>query len=307
MMPANYGNSYRIVQAPGFVAISYEMVHETRIIPLAGPPPLGRDIRQYMGDARGRWEGDTLVVETTNLRDAYRGANPERVRYVERFTPVSPHVLEWSFTVDDASTWTRPWTFAMPLTRNDAEAILEYACHEGNRAMANLLTGARAAEMAADAAGPTPSPAARLEAVRADASPVPSKLAGAWVLESADGGFGGRRAFAGFSVATRLAVSVSAGAVTVETDTGTQGLVQTAVYRLDGSDNDVPGPLGWRTAARASLTDDRLAVAITRSIQQPDGSPIVFEIEDVYTVADGALTLERSQGGRTQTLVYRRP
>ncbi len=91
MMPTNYGNSYRIVQAPGHVAITYEMVHETRIIPLDGRAPLARSIRQYMGDARGHWDGDTLVVETTNFRDepAYRGSNPDALRLIERFTAIS--------------------------------------------------------------------------------------------------------------------------------------------------------------------------------------------------------------------------
>jgi hypothetical protein len=148
MMPANYGNSYRIVQAPGYVAISYEMVHETRIIPLDGRPQLGAAIRQYMGEPRGHWDGNTLVVETTNFRDepAYRGSNPATMRLVERFTATGPNKVEWAETIDDPSTWTRPWTFAMPLTRNDDEAIFEYACHEGNLAMSHLLSAARAEE-----------------------------------------------------------------------------------------------------------------------------------------------------------------
>ena len=150
MMPTNYGNSYRIVQGPGFVAISYEMVHETRVIPLDGRPKVGEAIRGYMGDARGYWDGNSLVVETTNFRDepAYRGSNPRTLRLIERFTPTSPDKIEWSVTVDDRTSWSRPWTFAMPLTRNDKEAIFEYACHEGNRAMANLLSAARAQEKA---------------------------------------------------------------------------------------------------------------------------------------------------------------
>jgi hypothetical protein len=150
MMPTNYGNSYRIVQGPGFVAISYEMVHETRIIPLDGRPAIGDAIRHYMGDARGHWDGTTLVVETTNFKDdpVYRGSNPRALRLIERFTPTSADKVEWSVTVDDPTSWNRPWTFAMPLTRNDKEAMFEYACHEGNRAMANLLSAARAQEKA---------------------------------------------------------------------------------------------------------------------------------------------------------------
>jgi hypothetical protein len=150
MMPAIYGNSYRIVQAPGVVAIQYEMVHETRIIPLDGRPHVGKEIRGHMGDARGWWEGDTLVVETTNFREesVYRGANPDVLTITERFTPISPERVEWRVTLEDATTWSRPWTFAMPLTRSDDEEIVPYECHEGNRAMANILSAARADEKA---------------------------------------------------------------------------------------------------------------------------------------------------------------
>jgi len=148
MLPAIYGDSYQIVQGPGFVAIRYEMVHETKVIPLDDRPHLGRDLAFDMGDSRGRWEGDTLVVETTNLtgRSAYRNANPETLRIVERFTPTAPDILEWTVTIDDPSTWTRPWTFSLPLTMNDREPVMEYACHEGNYAMHNMLSGSRAEE-----------------------------------------------------------------------------------------------------------------------------------------------------------------
>lgn len=151
MMPTNYGNSYTIVQAPGVVAIRYEMIHETRIIPLDGRAPVGAGIRQYMGDARGRWEGDTLVVETTNFRadSVYRDANPDTLRLVERFTRTASDRVEWTVTVVDPDTWMRPWTFSMPLTMNPAERLIEYACHEGNRALANMLSAARAEEAAA--------------------------------------------------------------------------------------------------------------------------------------------------------------
>jgi len=151
MMPAIYGNSYGIVQAPGYVAIRYEMIHETRVIPLDGSRHLASGIRSYMGDPRGRWDGDTLVVETTNFRDetAYRGANPATFRLVERFTRVSPDKVRWAVTIDDPSTWTRPWSFAMPLTLDDSEQLVSYECHEGNYAIANILSAARAEEKAA--------------------------------------------------------------------------------------------------------------------------------------------------------------
>jgi hypothetical protein len=104
-----------------------------------------------MGDARGHWEGDTLVVETTNVRDetAYRGSSAATVRLVERFTRTAPDKVWWAVTVNDPSTWTRPWTFAMPLTADDGEVQFDYECHEGNYAMANILSGARAEEKAA--------------------------------------------------------------------------------------------------------------------------------------------------------------
>jgi hypothetical protein len=148
MLPGGYGNSYQIVQSPGYVAIRYEMVHETRVIPLDGSPHLPRSLRFDMGDARGRWEGETLVVETTNFieRSAYRGANAATLRLFERFTRTSPTTVEWSVTVDDPSTWARPWTFSMPLTQNDEEAVELYECHEGNQAISNVLRAARAAE-----------------------------------------------------------------------------------------------------------------------------------------------------------------
>ena len=151
MMPTLYGNSYHIVQSPGFVAIRYEMIHETRIIPLDKRPHLGPGLRSYMGDAVGHWEGDTLVVETRNFKDetAFRGANGATLRLVERFTRVAPDKVKWAVTVDDPTTWTRPWTFSMPLTMDDQEQLFEYACHEANYNMTNMLSGARAEERAA--------------------------------------------------------------------------------------------------------------------------------------------------------------
>jgi hypothetical protein len=147
MMPAIYGNAYDITQAPGLVAIRYEMIHETRVIPLDGRPRTGH--RSHMGDARGRWEGDTLVVETTNFdpRTAYRNASAKLV-LVERFKPIAPGKIDWSMTVTDPDTWVRPWTFGMTLTADPEQPLFEYACHEGNYAMRNILSAARAEEAA---------------------------------------------------------------------------------------------------------------------------------------------------------------
>ena len=147
MLPAIYGNQYEIVQAPGFVAIRYEMIHETRVIPLDRRPRLGRAMKHDMGDARGWWEGDNLVVETTNFkeRSVYRNANPDKLKVTERFTRESPDVLRWTVTIDDPTTWTRPWTFSMPLTADD-NPVPSYECHEGNYGLRNILSAARAEE-----------------------------------------------------------------------------------------------------------------------------------------------------------------
>ena len=153
MMPAIYGNSYRIAQGPGYVAIQYEMIHETRVIPLDGRPHPGKNVRLDMGDARGHWEGDTLVVETTNFkpRSVYRNANPDVLKITERFTRIAPDKVRWSVTLDDPTTWTRPWTFSMPLTENNKEAMQQYECHEGNYGLRNILSAARAEEREAAA------------------------------------------------------------------------------------------------------------------------------------------------------------
>jgi len=148
MMPAIYGNAYDITQGPGFVAIRYEMIHETRIIPLGTQPHLPSAMKTYTGDARGHWEGDTLVVETTNFMDAnaYRGASG-RLKMTERFTLVGPNTIKWEARFEDPSTWEKPWAFTMPLKRDTEDGgLFEYACHEGNRGLHNILSAARAEE-----------------------------------------------------------------------------------------------------------------------------------------------------------------
>ena len=147
MRPIIYGASYDITQAPGYVVIRYEMIHEARVIPLDGRPKLSPKIRQYMGDARGRWEGDTLVVETTNIHDAllYRGAS-SGLTVTERFTPIDANTISWVARMEDPTTWERPWAIRMPLKRDNSQPIFEYACHEGNRGLENILSAARAEE-----------------------------------------------------------------------------------------------------------------------------------------------------------------
>ena len=150
MMPAGYGSRYDITQSPDSVVIRYEMIHEARVIPLVsqGHGPAAKGPRKYLGDARGWWEGNTLVVETTNFlpETAPQGAT-ESVVMTERFTAISPTVVEWRVTFEDPNTWTRPWTYVMPLTKVDyTQQVFEYACHEGNHAMRNILSAARTAE-----------------------------------------------------------------------------------------------------------------------------------------------------------------
>jgi hypothetical protein len=152
MFPGIYNNNSRIVQGPGYVAISYEMIHDTRVIPIGERAFPNERIRQYMGDARGRWEGDTLVVETRNFTDKtnYRGSGAT-LRLTERFSRTGEKGMRYEMTVDDPDTFARRWSAALNLTRQ-AE-LFEYACHEGNYAMRHMLSGARAAEAAAGATG----------------------------------------------------------------------------------------------------------------------------------------------------------
>jgi hypothetical protein len=145
MIPSMYSNNYEILQTPGFVTIRYELLHEMRIVPLDGRAHIGSKIRQHLGDSRGHFEGATLVVETTNFKQAsaYRNADASTLRVVERFTRRSPDVVEWSATLYDPNTWTQPWTMAMDLTR-DPTGLLFYECHENNYGLRNILSAARA-------------------------------------------------------------------------------------------------------------------------------------------------------------------
>jgi len=155
MLPTAYNNAKLILQAPGYVVIHSEMIHNARIIPLDGRPHLGQAIRNWEGDPRGRWEGNTLVVESTNFRpvDNMRAAGgrarqTERRRLVERFTITDANTLKYSVSMDDPTTYTAPWTVSYPYTRDDKYQQFEYACHEGNHAVPNSLSGERALERA---------------------------------------------------------------------------------------------------------------------------------------------------------------
>jgi hypothetical protein len=149
MLPGPYNNNFQIIQTRDRVVILSEMIHDARVIPLDGSPHLDSTIRQWMGDSRGHWDGHTLVVDTTNFSGKYsfRGSD-ENLHLTERFTRVSLDTLLYEFTVDDPTAFTRPWTVQIPVTKTKGP-IFEYACHEGNYAMVDILAGARAAEQKA--------------------------------------------------------------------------------------------------------------------------------------------------------------
>ena len=146
MMDAGYNSDYQIVQAPGYVMILTEMIHDARIIPLDGRSQPPQNVRQWVGFSRGRWDGNTLVVETTN----FNGKNPfegssESLRVIERFTRVADDVIQYRFTIEDASVWARPWSGELPLVKTRGP-MFEHACHEGNYGLYNTLVGARLEE-----------------------------------------------------------------------------------------------------------------------------------------------------------------
>jgi len=147
-LPAIYGNSIQILQTKDYVAIRYEMIHETRIIPIEGRggarPHNKPALRSYFGDAVAHWEGDALIVDTTNFngRLIFRGSS-DKLHLIERFARVAPDKVDWRVTLDDPATWTRPWTFGLPWTEDDSQPIFEYACHEGNYGLRNILSAGR--------------------------------------------------------------------------------------------------------------------------------------------------------------------
>jgi hypothetical protein len=158
VLPVIYGNGNRIVQTSGAVAISYEMVHDTRIVPLDGRPHAGKNVHLYLGDPRGHWEGATLVIETTNFTDrtsiSENGTGPrhsDALRLIERLTRVDADILDYRVTVDDPNTYVKPWTMELSLTSPRGYELLPYECHEGNYGLQNMLKAERAEDRAIDA------------------------------------------------------------------------------------------------------------------------------------------------------------
>jgi hypothetical protein len=162
--PAGYNNAYEIIQTPGFVVIVFEMIHETRIIPVDGRPRLGANIKHWNGEPRGRWEGNTLVVESTNYNSKgsigtsaatgrMRGVpQSEAMKVTERFTRVDANTIDYRVTIEDPKVYSQPWTVALPLNRDDSYQFYEYSCHEGNYAMPNALSFGRKRDAEAAAA-----------------------------------------------------------------------------------------------------------------------------------------------------------
>jgi hypothetical protein len=158
LFPANYNNGYQIIQTPGYVVILAEMIHEARVIPLDGRPHEPSSVQSWTGDSRGHWEGTTLVVDTTNFNDKgwlttyassgrIRGVpHSDALHLVERFTLVDQDTIIYQMTIDDPSAFTKPWTVSLPFSRDEHYQLFEYACHEGNQAIGNILRGARRVE-----------------------------------------------------------------------------------------------------------------------------------------------------------------
>ena len=158
MFPAGYNNAYQIVQIPGYVVLLYEMIHEARVIPLDERPHPPQNVRQWNGDSRGRWDGNTLIVDTTNYNgkgwiatSAATGRikgipQSEALHVVERFTRINSDTIQYEVTIEDPEVYTRPWKVAIPLERDSNYQIFEYACHEGNHAVENVLSGGRTIE-----------------------------------------------------------------------------------------------------------------------------------------------------------------
>jgi hypothetical protein len=146
--PIIYGNAHQLLQTPDYVVFRSEMIHEARIIPLDGRAHAAPSVRTHFGDSRGYWDGNSLVVETTNIHPdmVVYGATGRNLRVVERLTRISRDKVEWTVTLDDSTTWLRPWTYSYPMTVNETKPIFEYACHEGNFGMANLLSAGRLAD-----------------------------------------------------------------------------------------------------------------------------------------------------------------
>jgi hypothetical protein len=174
IFPVLYGNGIRIAQTPNEVIISYEMIHDTRVVPLDGRAHVASSIKQYMGDARGRWEGETLVIETTNFTDktSFSGLHSDQLKLTERFTRIDPEMIDYRIRVEDPATWTAPFTVRLTITQQPGYQLYEYSCHEGNGAVGYALSGERAYER-------------MVEDAKAKGQPIPPRTMGMEVYSGA--------------------------------------------------------------------------------------------------------------------------
>jgi hypothetical protein len=174
IFPVLYGNGIRIAQTPNEVIISYEMIHDTRVVPLDGRAHVASSIKQYMGDARGRWEGETLVIETTNFTDktSVSGLHSDQLKLTERFTRIDPEMIDYRIRVEDPATWTAPFTVRLTITQQPGYQLYEYSCHEGNGAVGYALSGERAYER-------------MVEDAKAKGQPIPPRTMGMEVYSGA--------------------------------------------------------------------------------------------------------------------------
>jgi hypothetical protein len=174
IFPVLYGNGIRIAQTPNEVIISYEMIHDTRVVPLDGRAHIASSIKQYMGDARGRWDGDTLVIETTNFTDktSLSGLHSDQLKLTERFTRIDPEMIDYRIRVEDPATWTAPFTVRLTITQQPGYQLYEYSCHEGNGAVGYALSGERAYER-------------MVEEAKAKGQPIPPRTMGMEVYSGA--------------------------------------------------------------------------------------------------------------------------
>lgn len=288
--------SFEMKYSESDILLFFDYVHATRIIHMDGRPHLPGNVKLWLGDSIGRWEGDTLVVDTTNLNGKAWFAlggdfMTDTGRIVERFSMPDANTLRWQATITDPKTFTRPWTMLWnaPYVRGTEQEMLDDDCHEGNADLEHLKNNYDAALAAA--ASPRPAPAATVSNSRAAylASTGQGAFSGTWHYNLGASG----RGSAGISLPSELVIGQTPTELHVDSSTVRQDAIS-VVYRLDGTEVSVPGPSGITTKARATLEGARLVIDSTRSFPSPAGE-VTVDIKDVYSLAGDVLTIERTQ------------
>jgi hypothetical protein len=287
--------SFEVKYAAGAIFFFFDYVHATRIIHMDGRPHLPDGIRLWMGDSIGHWEGDTLVVDTTNLNGkpwfALGGDfMSESGHVVERISMSDANTLKWQATITDPKAFTRPWTMQWnaPYVRGTEQEMLDDDCHEGNADLAHLKNTYDAARAAA-ATTPRADHTAALRDRAVLAAAAQGPFSGKWHYNQAISG----RAAAGISFPSELLMAQSLTELHVDASTMRQDLV-TVLYKLDGTEVSVPGPGGIVTKARATLDGDKLVIVSKRTFASPAGE-VTADIKDVYSLAGDVLTIQRQQ------------